>query len=55
MAYVWRDIPAPLHLAALTFSGALTYFALLYFGARATFDEVVGLVIRRKAPAEISV
>lgn len=55
MAYVWREIPAPLHLAALTFSGALTYFALLYFGARATFDEVVGLVIRRKAPAEISV
>lgn len=55
MAYVWRDIPAPLHLAALTFSGALTYFALLFFGARATFDEVVGLVIRRKAPAEISV
>lgn len=51
MAYIWRDIPAPLHLAALTISGALTYGALLYFGARATFDEVIGLVVRRK-PAE---
>jgi O-antigen/teichoic acid export membrane protein len=49
MAYIWRDIPAPLHLAALTVSGALTYGALLYFGARSTFDEVVGLVIKRKA------
>lgn len=51
MAYIWHDIPAPLHLAALTLSGALTYGALLYFGARKTFDEVVALVIRRKAPA----
>lgn len=51
MAYIWQDIPAPLHLAALTISGALTYGALLYFGARNTFNEVVGLVIRRKAPA----
>lgn len=54
MAYVCRDIPAPLHLAALTVSGALTYGALLYFGARATFNEVIGLFIRRKAPEEAS-
>ncbi len=54
MAYVWRDIPAPLHLAALTVSGALTYGALLYFGARATFNEVIGLFIRRKPPEEAS-
>ena len=52
MAYIWRDIPASLHLAALTISGALTYGALLYFGARATFNEVLGLVIRRKPPSE---
>lgn len=53
MAYIWRDIPAPLHLAALTVSGALTYGALLYFSARATFDEVIGLVIKRKGPGEL--
>lgn len=50
MAYIWRNIPAPLHLAALTLSGALTYAALLYFGARQTFNEVIALVIQRKAP-----
>jgi O-antigen/teichoic acid export membrane protein len=49
MAYVWRDIPAPLHLVVLTVGGALTYGALLYFGARATFDEVMALLLRRKA------
>jgi O-antigen/teichoic acid export membrane protein len=53
MAYIWRDIPAPIHLAALTLSGALTYGALLYFGARATFDEVLALFIRRKAPTHL--
>ena len=53
MAYISRDVPAPLHLAALTISGALTYAALLYFGARATFDEVLTLITRRKAPAEL--
>ncbi len=54
MAYIWRDIPAPLHLAALTISGAITYCTLLFFGARRTFDEVLRLVIRRKAPAGVS-
>jgi O-antigen/teichoic acid export membrane protein len=54
MAYIWRDIPAPIHLAALTVSGALTYGALLYFGARSTFNEVVGLFIRRKSPETVS-
>ncbi len=53
MAYIGHDVPAPLHLIALTVSGALTYGALLYFGARATFNEVLELVIRRKAPAEL--
>jgi len=52
MAYIWRDIPAPLHLAALTVSGALTYGALLYFGARSTFEEVLGLVTGRKQTKE---
>jgi O-antigen/teichoic acid export membrane protein len=48
MAYIWRDIPALLHLVALTATGGLTYVALLRFGSRATFDEVLALVVRRK-------
>jgi O-antigen/teichoic acid export membrane protein len=48
MAYIWRDIPAMLHLVALTATGGLVYVALLRFGARATYNEVLALVLRRK-------
>ena len=48
MATIWRDIPAQLHLAGLVAVGGAAYVGLLYFGARATFDEVVNLVLRRK-------
>jgi len=48
------DIPERWNLAALTVSGALTYGELLYFGARSTFNEVVGLFIRRKSPETVS-
>ena len=51
IASVWQDAPPLLHLLALTLAGGLTYVALLRFGARATFDEVLNLVLRRKAPA----
>jgi O-antigen/teichoic acid export membrane protein len=47
--YVWREIPAMLHLAALTLTGSLTYAALLRFGAPETFNEVLALVLRRQA------
>jgi O-antigen/teichoic acid export membrane protein len=48
--YIWHDIPAPLHLAALTLAGAAAYVALLWFGARATALEVIDLVVRRRSP-----
>lgn len=51
MTHIWPDMPAPLHLAALTVAGGLTYVALLWYGARATALEVINLVIRRKPPA----
>ena len=50
MAYVWQDMPAPLHLAALTLAGGVSYVALLWYGSRATAMEVVNLLIRRKPP-----
>jgi O-antigen/teichoic acid export membrane protein len=50
MTYIWHDIPAPLHLAALTLAGAAAYVALLWFGARATALEVINLVVRRRSP-----
>lgn len=53
-AYIWHDIPAPLHLMALTLAGGLAYLGLLWFGARATAHEVIDLLIRRKPPAAAS-
>jgi hypothetical protein len=50
MAYVWQDMPAPLHLAALTLAGGISYVALLWYGSRATAMEVVNLLFRRKPP-----
>jgi O-antigen/teichoic acid export membrane protein len=51
--YVWATIPALARLAMLAVVGAATYVALLRFGARQTFDEVVGLVVLRKPPVAI--
>lgn len=52
--FIWHDAPALLHLLVLTAAGGLTYVALLYFGARTTFDEVLNLVLRRKAPEPVT-
>ncbi len=49
--HIWRDMPAMLHFAALTLTGGLAYAALLRFGAPATFDEVLALLLRRQAKA----
>ncbi len=43
-------MPAPAQLAVLTVTGALVYVALLFLGARATWDELIRLVIKRKPP-----
>ena len=43
-------LSAPVHLIALTAIGGISYIGMLYYGAKETFDEVVNLVIRRKAP-----
>jgi hypothetical protein len=50
--WLWHEMPAMLYLILLTSVGTAVYVALLYFGARQTFDEVVNLVIRRKPPEE---
>lgn len=51
---LWPDIPALVHLAALVVVGGLAYTALLWFGARQTFMEVVNLLVRRKPPEAIT-
>ncbi len=48
---LWPDMPPLLHLILLGLAGAVTYVALLRFGARKTFDEVIALVVHRKPPA----
>lgn len=48
--WLWHDMPSMLHLILLTTVGAAIYAGLLWFGARETFKEVLGLVIRRKPP-----
>lgn len=44
------DVPAFVRLLALTAIGGAAYAAMLWFGARQTFMEVVNLVIKRKPP-----
>lgn len=43
-------LPAPAQLAILTVTGGLVYVALLFLGARETWDELIRLVIKRKPP-----
>jgi hypothetical protein len=52
--WIWRDMPAPLHLALLTVVGAAMYCGLLWFGARQTFMQVINLVVRRKPPEALT-
>jgi O-antigen/teichoic acid export membrane protein len=52
LPYFWPTITALIHLPLLAITGAAVYVLLLRFGARATFDEVVALVVHRKAPAQ---
>ncbi len=47
---LWPKVPPLAHLILLSGVGGIVYVVLLRFGARATFDEVVGLVIKRKPP-----
>lgn len=54
LTQLWPDIPALVHLAALVAVGGLAYTALLWFGARQTFMEVVNLLVRRKPPEPIT-
>lgn len=51
---LWPKVPALIHLALLATVGAAAYVAMMWFGARATFMEVVDLLIRRKPPATAS-
>jgi O-antigen/teichoic acid export membrane protein len=51
LMHMWPDMPPLLHLALLAASGGCFYVAMMWLGARATFMEVVNLVVRRKPPA----
>jgi O-antigen/teichoic acid export membrane protein len=51
---LWPDVPALIHLAALVAVGGIVYTAMLWFGARQTFMEVVNLVVRRKPPTPVT-
>jgi len=51
LKHMWPDMPPLLHLAVLAASGGCFYVAMMWLGARATFMEVVNLVVRRKPPA----
>jgi O-antigen/teichoic acid export membrane protein len=51
---LWPDVPTLIHLAALVAVGGLCYTAILWFGARQTFMEVVNLVVRRKPPLPVT-
>jgi O-antigen/teichoic acid export membrane protein len=51
LMHLWPDMPPLLHLALLAASGGCFYVAMMWLGARATFMEVVNLVVRRKPPA----
>lgn len=51
LMHMWPDMPPLLHLALLGASGGCFYVAMMWLGARATFMEVVNLVVRRKPPA----
>jgi O-antigen/teichoic acid export membrane protein len=50
---IWPDIPAFLHLAALAIVGGVAYVAMMWFGARQTFMEVVNLLVKRKPPEPV--
>ena len=47
-------LPVLPHLAILVATGAMVYTGLLWFAARATFMEVVNLVVRRKPPEPLT-
>lgn len=53
LIHIWPQIPALLHLILLAGTGGLTYAAMLWFGARATFMEVVNLLVKRKPPEPV--
>jgi Polysaccharide biosynthesis C-terminal domain len=54
LAAVWPQVPALIHLAVLVAVGGLSYVAMMWFGARQTFMEVINLLVRRKTPAPVT-
>ena len=48
--WILPPMAPPAQLAILVATGGLSYVALLYLGARETWDELVRLVVKRKAP-----
>lgn len=46
---VWPDVAAPLHLCLLAGTGGLLYAALLFIMERSAVNEVLALLLRRKA------
>ncbi len=54
LAAFWPQVPALIHLAALAAVGGLSYVAMMWFGARQTFMEVINLLVRRKPLAPVT-
>ncbi|MGB5076123.1 MAG: lipopolysaccharide biosynthesis protein [Sphingorhabdus sp.] len=54
LARHWPDLSAFIHLLILATVGGAAYTAMLWFGARPTFMEVVHLVIKRKPPEAVT-
>jgi O-antigen/teichoic acid export membrane protein len=54
LAAFWPQVPALIHLAILGAVGGLSYVAMMWFGARQTFMEVINLLVRRKPLAPVT-
>lgn len=54
LAAFWPQVPALIHLAALVAVGGLSYVAMMWFGARQTFMEVINLLVCRKPLAPVT-
>lgn len=54
LSALWPQVPALIHLATLVAVGGITYIAMMWFGARQTFMEVINLLVRRKPPAPVT-
>lgn len=51
VGHVLPPLPAPVRLTILVTAGGVSFAAILFFLARETVDELIGLLVRKSAPA----